>query len=442
MDTGGRDTFRSLLSLLTASIASFPDVRRGANTQYSMHDATLSAFTVFFCQSPSFLAYQRLMEQAEGTNNGKTVFGIHKLPTDNQIRNLLDPVDPQHVQPVYRSIFEYLQRHGVVDSFRDIDNTLLVALDGTQYFFSEAIHCSRCLVAHHRDGRVTYSHTALMPAVVKPGTSQVIALEPEFIHPQDGHDKQDCESRAAERWIRRVGTLYSPLGVTLLGDALYATKPMVRLVEEQELQYIFVAKPKQNKYLYEELEAFEKLGELHELSRTQWTGKKHRRLVYRYANGIPLNDGSDPVQVNWAELTIMDDTGKITFHIGFITSYTVTAQNVEAVVQAGRCRWKIENENINTLKTKGYHFEHNFGHGKDNLSQTLLSLNILAFLFHTVLELQDRRCSLLRETLPRRDIFFQHIAALTQYLCFDSWQHLLLFMLTKLKLDDPYQGPP
>ena len=320
MDTGGKHTFSSLLSLLTASVASFPDIRRGKNTQYSLQDITLAAFAVFFCQSPSFLAHQRLMQQTEGTNNGKTVFGMHRLPTDNQIRNLLDPVDPQLLQPVYRSIFAFLRQEGVVDSFRheELDNTLLVALDGTQYFSSEAIHCDRCMVTRHRDGRVTYAHSALMPAVVKPGSPQVIAQEPEFISPQDGHEKQDCESAAAKRWITRMGRLLGPLGATLLGDGLYATKPMIRLVGEQRLHYIFVAKPKQHKYLYEELEAYQKLGEVQELGRTQRTGKKRRHLVYRYANGVPLNDEQEPVQVNWAELTIADDSGKVGLRVAFI----------------------------------------------------------------------------------------------------------------------------
>jgi len=110
---------------------------------------------------------------------------------------------------------------------------------------------------------------------------------------------------------------------------------------------------------------------------------------------------------------------------------------VEEVVAAGRTRWKIENEDINPLKTKGYHLEHNFGHGKQFLAQPLLSLHILAFLFHTVLELLDRRCALIRHTLPRRDTFFQHLSVLTQYMCFDGWQQMMLFMLTGLKLADP-----
>ena len=50
----------------------------------------------------------------------------------------------------------------------------------------------------------------------------------------------------------------------------------------------------------------------------------------------------------------------------------------------GRARWKIENENNNTLKTAGYHLEHNFGHGKQYLASLLATMNILAFLFHTM----------------------------------------------------------
>ena len=188
----GGEVFRTLLSFLTSAFDGFPDVRTGQNTQYSMHDFGMSAFAVFFSQSPSFLAHQQLMQQTRSMNNGETLFGIQKLPTDNQIRNLLDPVDPKHLHAVFGSVFEYLMQQKVVEQFRSFEDTLLVALDGTGYFYSESIHCPSCTVAHHRDGRISYAHSALMAAVVKPGCPQVIPLEPEFIVPQDGHKKQDC----------------------------------------------------------------------------------------------------------------------------------------------------------------------------------------------------------------------------------------------------------
>ena len=49
-------------------------------------------------------------------------------------------------------------------------------------------------------------------------------------------------------------------------------------------------------------------------------------------------------------------------------------------MKAGRARWKIENETFNTLKNQGYEFEHNFGHGKRHLSNTMMTLMMLTFL--------------------------------------------------------------
>jgi hypothetical protein len=69
-----------------------------------MEDAALSAFSVFFTQTPSFLVYQRMMEGSKGNSNAQSLFGVHQIPSDNQIRNLLDSVVPEHVFPVFEEI--------------------------------------------------------------------------------------------------------------------------------------------------------------------------------------------------------------------------------------------------------------------------------------------------------------------------------------------------
>jgi len=81
--------------------------------------------------------------------------------------------------------------------------------------------------------------------------------------------------------------------------------------------------------------------------------------------------------------------------------------------------------------------EHNFGHGEQFLSAVLVSLNLLAFLFHTIFDLVDAKYQLLRRALATRKTFFDDIRALTRYLLFDSWDHLLDFMLTQLELVPP-----
>jgi len=166
-----------------------------------------------------------------------------------------------------------------------------------------------------------------------------------------------------------------------------------------------------------------------------WNGRFTEIATYRFINEVPLRGGDKALNVNWCEVIITHSkTGEQLYHNAFITNHLLTDQTVIEVVQAGRARWKSENENNNVLKTKGYHLEHNFGHGKQYLASFLLTLNLLAFLFHTVLELADDQYRRLRQALGARQTFFNDIRALTRYLCFNSWSHLLAFMIQQLEL--------
>jgi len=141
------------------------------------------------------------------------------------------------------------------------------------------------------------------------------------------------------------------------------------------------------------------------------------------------------LSVNWFDITVVNaKTGEQLYHHSCITNHRLTVDNVVDVAQSGRGRWKIANENNNVLKTKGYHLEHNFGHGKQYLAAFMLSLNLLAFLFHTVLEWSDDKYALLRRVLARRRTFFHDIQAFMRYMIFDNWDHLMDFMIQGLEL--------
>jgi hypothetical protein len=434
---GGGVDLPTLKSYLEDAIKEFPDQRTGNNTRYSIRDAALGAFSVFFTQSPSFLAHQRSMQLSKGKNNARTIFGINKIPSDNHVRSLLDPVSPSLVQPVYRRVFEALEQRRALDELRCFDRTLLVALDGVWFHNSESVHCEQCNTQQHRDGRTTYYHSAVTPVIVSPGNNRVISLEPQFIEPQDGQTKQDCENAAGKRWLGGAGLSYVGHGVTILGDDLYCNQPMCELLLEHEYNFILTCKYSSHKYLAEWIEQADVKLDLHEHVEKRWDGKQRTYWRYRFANGVPIRDGDHALRVNWMELVIFDADGRQRTRHVFVTNHELTRENVAAYIEAGRSRWKIENEHNNTLKTKGYNLEHNFGHGKRNLSNLLLSLNLLAFLFHTLLELYDPRYQLIRKTLARRDRFFNDVKALTQYMLFESWQALMLFMLEGLDLEDP-----
>ena len=426
-------TFDSLIEYSRSVMDELPDYRF-ESTNYQMADAAISAFSMFFFQCPSFLDFQRKMKEEKGCSNAQSLFGIENIMSSAHTRNMLDEVEASEFSKIYSHILEGLYVSEYLEDYRGINNNLYVAIDGVYTVSSDKISCQLCHRAEHKDGTITYSHSILAPAIVAPGNPIVIPLWPEHMKPQDGHKKQDCENTAAKRWLITHGDELREMGVTILGDDLYSRQPLAEAITEAGLNYILVCKRKSHKKLYEWVDTLEKNGVLSSLEISY--EKNGHTIVerYRFNNEIRLR-ADNTLAVNWCEMIIERD-GKVTYTNAFVTNHWITEENVVDIARGGRARWKIENENNGTLKTRGYHLEHNFGHGSKNLTATLLTLNILAFLFHTVLDLMDEKYQLIREKLPRKT-FFDDIRALTRYICFEDWNSLLDFMMEGLKLKLP-----
>ena len=268
-------------------------------------------------------------------------------------------------------------------------------------------------------------------ALVRPGSAEVIVLEPEFIRPQDGQSKQDCESAAAKRWLWRQAPRFAPGSVTVLGDDLYCNQPLGQLLVDLGFHFILTCKPDSHPALYEDIAGLARLGAVPQVEERVWTGHGHERRTYRWVADVPLRVEAPALLINWCEITVVDEaSGAITYRHAYATDHTVTERMVQSVVRHGRCRWKIENQDINVLKNHGYHLEHNYGHGAQHLSAVLVLLTLVAFLWHTVLQLADEQYQQVRTALAARQALFDDLRALTRYLFFESWQRLMAFMLT------------
>jgi len=431
-------SLQSIMTHFRKRWSTAPDVRKPSNNaKYTVVDGILAAFAVFFMQSSSFLEHQRLLQSKQGRNNARSLFQMEEIPSDPQTRNLVDPLSSTYFQEDFWFLLDKLKEEQYLLQFRNELNTYSVALDGVSFFSSEKISCPKCLKREDRSGVEHFYHSAITPVFVKPGQSQVLPLPPEFIVPQDGSEKQDCERVAAKRWLAQHHGHFSDHSVTFLGDDLYANQPLCQLIAEIYRQFfIFTCKPESHPGLYEYIAFLDKNNGIEKVTQRHWNGKHGVIWQYRFANQVPLRNGSDALQVNWLELVITKEgTGEILYQNSFVTNHTITVSNVVQIAQIGRTRWKIENENNNTLKTKGYHLEHNFGHGQQDLANVLASLNILAFLIHTIQELIEPAYQRLRRALGARKTFFNDLRALTRYMVFDSWDDLFAFMEEGLEID-------
>jgi hypothetical protein len=424
----------NLIVALDTTLQTLPDKRKGANTQYAIADAAKGAFAIFFTQHPSFLSYQRQMEATIGKSNANSLIKIRAIPDDRQIKRLLDEISPDRFAPVFTDCLKKLKETEGLKQF-ETELGYLIALDGTQTVSSKTIHCSKCLTKTYKNETkkpTTYYHSALTPVIVKPEEPHVLSLMPEYISNTDGTTKQDCENAAAKRCLNTYGDQYKSLGeVTILGDDLYSRQPVVQTILGKGLHFILVCKRESHKTLYDYIDLLNEGDGSDDIRKTTTRERfkdSHILTTYRFMNNVPLRDGSEALLVNWVEITqIVEKTGEQMYHNAFITDHNVAFSNVALIASCGRTRWKIENEGNNTLKTQGYHFEHNYGHGEKYLANTLATLILLAFLFHTILDLFFEPFVFLKKALTRR-VFFDSIRILTNFFYCFSWEHLFSSM--------------
>ena len=422
---GGLEPLDRLLASLCRCCQSLPDRRSGTNTQYAMADFGLAAFSVFFMQSPSFLEYQRHLATGQGRSNCETLFGMTKIPGDSQVRAQLDPIEPSRFDPMFDAVIEELQRSGGIDQFRRLNGHVLIALDGTQYHSSNKVSCPQCSTRRHGNGKTEYHHDMLAATLVAPGHNRVVPLIPEFILPQDGHEKQDCESRAARRWLAAHGARYAPLDPVFLGDDLFSRQPICEAVLAAGGHFLFVCKPAS----HPTIEAYRMGVRLDELKQRIKRGRDWFTYRYQWMCAVPLRGDTDAMNVNWLMIEIVSAAGKVTYRNSFVTDLAVDRDTVVALAACGRARWKIENESFNTLKNQGYNLEHNlehnFGHGRQNLSAVLTTLNLLAFACHTVCDLAVPLWRAAADKIGTRKRFFEHLRSITVFLVFPSWRDIL-----------------
>jgi len=351
----------------------FEEIRehRPMNIEISLEDALMSGFAMFALKDPSLLAFDRRRAKPE---NLRRVFGLQAIPSDTQMRTILDEVAPESLRPVFKAVVQQLQRGKELEKMTFMGKYYLASMDGTGYFSSKNVHCNACQQrVNHRTGEITYAHQMLGVAIVHPDQKVVIPLMPEPIIKQDGETKNDCERNAAKRLLAALHEDYPRLPLVIIEDALSANAPHINTIKQHQFHFILGVKPGDHKYLFDYVAEAHTAGKTTAFEQVEG-GVTHR---FQYLNAVPLNESNPEVPVNFMEY--WEINGDKTQHFSRITDFTISETTAFDLMRGGRARWKIENETFNTLKNQGYQFEHNFGHGQNHLSVILAMLMMLAF---------------------------------------------------------------
>lgn len=418
-----------LHALIRGSFERLADGRQ-PDAVISLSDALLSAFAMFSLKDPSLLAF----DARRSDENMKRLYGIGQVPSDTQMRVILDAVDPLALRAVFNDVLREVQRGKVLEGFVFLENCYLLCMDGTGYFSSSKVHCSCCLEkVDSKTGEVTYSHQMLGAAIVHPDRKEVLPLAPEPIVKQDGSTKNDCERNAARRLLERIRREHPHLKLIVVEDGLASNAPHIRDLKQQGMHFILGAKPGDHEFLYDRM--IDAYDDDRVITLTSKVGEVTREIAF--VNGLPLNQSNQDLLVNALQYYEYGPDGEPTKKFTWVTDLTITRENAECLVRGGRARWKIENETFNTLKNQGYHFEHNYGHGKMNLSVVFAMLMMLAFLVNQV---EQSCCPLFNAVLKKfrtKRALWDNVRSHFRHFIFSSMRHLYEVMLYDLAKELP-----
>lgn len=391
------------------------------NSDYSWQDCVMSGLAIFGFKCPSLLQFEKKLAEEKGVRrNLRTLYHVEKAPSDTCLRERLDVISPEQLRRPFKTIFAYLQRGKALESYRYLDNHYIISVDGTGQYSSEHVYCKNCCEKHHRDDSVTYYHHMLGAALVHPDHNVVIPFAPEPIVKGDGDTKNDCERNASKRLLTDLRREHPHLKILIVEDGLASNFPHLSLLDSLKMDYVIGVKPGDHKYLFDWISA------LKPESYTQQDNKETEHTFECYSD-VPLNDANYNYRVNVMVYTEKKASGKVQ-RFSWVTKLKITEKNAEKIMRAARSRWRIENETFNTLKNQGYHFEHNYGHGYENLCSVMTILMLLAFLIDQVQQLCCKAYQQARKHAGTFVALFEFARSLIKLFAFESFHQLWVFI--------------
>ena len=423
----------TLIQDLYKEFSHIADHRSSLNRQISLANVLMSGFAMFSLKDSSLLEYIKQYKVRQ--SNLKAVYGLTQCPSDTAMRQVLDEIPPHELQSLAGDYLRILDKEGHLKAFElrgeALEGHLLIPIDGTQYFSSKKVGCSCCLTKVHRDGTMTHHHNALSGVIVHPDLSQVLVVATEDIQKQDGQVKNDHELKAATRLLPLIRQGIGARKAIIGGDSLFANAPFIDLVHSYNFHFLLAIKEGYQGY------PFLQFKELQQAKKTKHFHSKDKLYTYEYefANNLILNGQNQDIKVNFLYFQQTNlKTGEVVT-MTWITDIPISSLNCASLAQAGRARWKIENETFNTLKNQGYQYEHNFGHGKKHLAQNFAQLMFLAFLFDQIQQILDPLFKKALSICSTKKLLWLRVRQIFDLIPVKTMEHIYKIITKELKLN-------
>jgi hypothetical protein len=346
-------------------LAGIDDPRDPARTTYPLPCLLFTGLWMFLCHLEARRQIAlKFRDNAPSAVNFARMFGVEQAPHGDTLDYAFSNLKPEQVQECVTRLVEILIRKKVLERYRLFDHYYVIAIDGTCiYSFSER-HCKHCLTRTH-NGVTTYYHYVLEAKLVTwDGFS--FSLMSEFVeNPKANPTKQDCELTAFHRLAARLKKRFPRLPICLSLDGLFACGPVFLRCRAYDWHYAIVLKQEGLSSVYREFDGLAKLQPENKLIERIVKPTEIKRN-FRWVNEIEYRDSKgNSHSLNVIELheTKIEKNQLNITRFMWLTDLEIDTGNVRAVAQnAGRDRWKIENQGFNSQKCGGFALEHLYSH--------------------------------------------------------------------------------
>jgi len=332
---------------LTDKLKRVKDIR---HQSYITYDPEVMLFIVLLknmANLKSMRDMSRRLNKDECIENIRSVLGLEELeelPHYDTINNFLSTLDVSELENIRTYMIKELLKKRCFEDYRIEGRYWGVIFDGTGLYSFDEKHCEHCLKRTYTnketgETKTVYMHHVLEAKLV--AGDMVFSIGTEFIENENEDvTKQDCEIKAFYRLAKKLKEIYPRLPICVLGDSLYACEPVFKCCTEYHWKYLFRFKEGRIKSIAEEFNTIKGIEQ----------GKEQELF---WVNEISYKNR----MVNLIEAKIQTDDGQSKQFL-FLTDIKITKKNAQRLVDAGRSRWKIENQGFNNQKNVRYHIEH------------------------------------------------------------------------------------
>lgn len=265
---------------------------------------------------------------------------LEELPYWETIQDVFININTEELRNIQKYIVKALIRSKMFDRYR-FNGCFQLLFDGTGLSNHDYNLNNNCLIRKHKDGKISYYKYVLECKLVVGNI--VISLDSEFIENKKmltEKQKQDCETNAFKRMIKRIKKNYPKYKFIITGDGLYATSPIIKLCKKYNWYYIFNLKP-------------DRLKEINDTFEDNINYKNETTLKDYY-----LSTNIEYKGIILSAFKFIETKKKSITIFRYISNLCVKDSNIKEIVSIGRKRWKIENEDFYNQKHRTFNISH------------------------------------------------------------------------------------